>query len=1027
MAKKSTATGKKRSTSNSNSLVIVESPAKAKTISKYLGRGYTVKASMGHVRDLPPKSYGIDLQAGFEPTYESVPRRAKLLAELKKAADKADIVYLATDLDREGEAIAWHLAAALELDENKIKRVVFNEITKSAITESFANPRRIDMDKVNAQQARRILDRIVGYELSPLLWKKIAKGLSAGRVQSVAVRLIVERETGIRRFVPAEHWRVHLYFATEQSKLAELTRDWLDFLECGEDPDDGRTQKERTAWLSKHVCLEAELVKLGGENFKPTSVAEARQAAELLGFVCEEVEEKVWEQYADKGLATVDLIGRTPLENAPPFSISRIETRRTKSKAPAPFTTATLQQAASSQLGFSASRTMRVAQQLYEGIDLGEGQGAVGLITYMRTDSTHLSNESVAAAREHIREQYGDKYLPDKPNRFGKAKRAQEAHEAIRPTDAARPPEYVKSSLNAEHLKLYGLIYKRFIACQMLPAEWDGTTVFVTCQTAKGEASLKAGGRKLVFDGFYKVAGIPASSGELILPGLSEDQPVWVMQVDPEQHFTSPPPRYTEASLVKRLEAEGIGRPSTYAAIIQTVQDRGYVEQIDRRFYATDKGQIVTEKLVEHFPRIMDVQFTSHMEDELDKIEDAHLDWVRVLHEFYDPFHQSLEIALENMQPVRAEPSEYTCEKCEKPMVYRWAKTGRFLSCSGYPECKNAMNVNRDGQPLIPKSSDHKCELCGKPMTLRQSRHGPFLGCSGYPECTHTIACDAEGEPLRLVTEEELEQPCELCGGTMKVRRRGVRAFLGCDQYPKCKNTGPIPDDVRLEHKPAPPPEEAGINCDRCGKPMVIRNGKRGKFIACSGFPRCRNTKPAEKLEQLKAATDAGEPPEETPAKTAGKTAKKTTRKKTAKKTSKKAAASSAARDPKASKYTLGRTGKPCVEEITGPIYCPECGEEMAVKPGRWGPFLSCTGFPKCKMTGRLKGAALEQAKAKLGEPEQKPKPIPTDIVCEECGANMVIRTGRSGQFLGCGNYPKCKTTKPLPPELINAPAASTS
>ena len=839
-----------KSKTSGKCLVIVESPAKAKTINKYLGSDFIVKASMGHVRDLPSGDFGIDVSNDFAPTYEIVARRRKTINELKKLANSAEKVYLATDLDREGEAIAWHLTKALGLSDNRIERVIFNEITASAISEAFANPHKIDIDRVNAQQARRILDRIVGYELSPLLWKKIARGLSAGRVQSVTVRLVVERERAIRGFIPTESWKILGYLCGDPSALNALGPKWSKFISTE------RTQKDIARWLSEHGCFRSELVELGGKDFKPTDADTARAAAEALGFAVEKVTRHTWNEYKHLDLEKAEIVGRFDPAAAPSLTVSNLTVKKTSTKPPAPFRTSTLQQQASTMLRFAASRTMRTAQSLYEGIDLS-GEGPVGLITYMRTDSTLLSKGAVNSVRGFIRSQYGDAYVPDKPNIYGKSSaRAQEAHEAIRPTDPALTPQSIRKALSNEQFRLYDLIWRRFVACQMPPAQWDSTSVSMTCETPLGTARFAGSGRKLVFDGFMRGTGI--TSEDQILPALAEGKPVGMLDLEPKQNFTSPPARYTEASLVKVLESEGIGRPSTYAAIIETIQKRGYVEQEDRKFFASALGELVTDKLVEHFPKIMDLKFTSYMEDELDKIEEAHLDWVHVLHEFYDPFKELLSKAGDEMQAARNEPSDQTCSECEKPMVYRWSKAGRFLACSGYPKCKTTLNVDRDGKPIILTESTHTCELCDKKMIHRQSKTGHFLGCSGYPECRNTVACDEQGEPLRLATEDELKTPCDACEeGTMVVKRKGRRAFLGCDQFPKCKNTTSLPEDVRLKTPPPTPVEEAGLACGRCKRPMVIRSGKRGKFIACSGFPRCRNTKPVEKLEELKRVIES--------------------------------------------------------------------------------------------------------------------------------------------------------------------------
>jgi DNA topoisomerase-1 len=707
----------------------------------------------------------------------------------------------------------------------------------------------------------------------------------------------------------------------------------------------------------------------------------------------------------------------------PGLRVGDLTTKRTTTRPSAPFTTASLQQAASTRLGFAASRTMRVAQSLYEGLDL-HGEGPVGLITYMRTDSTNLSGEAIKSVRGFIRQTLGDKYLPEKPNFYGKRQaRAQEAHEAIRPTDPNRTPESLKGHLTGEQSRLYDLIWKRFVACQMPAAQWDSTSVSVACDTALGEASLSGNGRKLVFDGFMRIAGV--TSEDQILPDMQVGQPVGMLDLDPKQQFTSPPARYTEASLVKALETEGIGRPSTYASIIDTVQTRGYVEQEDRKFFPTSLGELVTDKLIDHFPKIMDVKFTSYMEDELDKIEDAHLDWVHVLHEFYDPFKDLLELAGEAMEAVRSQPSEHACRECGQPMVYRWSKTGRFLACSGYPKCKVTFNVNRHGEPIVPKQTDHACELCGKPMVLRHSKTGHFLGCGGYPECRNTIASDEHGEPLTLVKEEDLKRPCDVCGeGTMTVKRKGRKAFLGCDQYPKCKNTAQMPSDVRLESKPLPPPEEAGVACEKCARPMVIRSGKRGKFIACSGFPKCRNTRPIEKLEELQKSSPAKATAEEGAVGANGvdpagaDAAKSGAAGKSSKRTAGKNGKISVADlgEPPAG-FAWTRTGRPVVETMPAEdedLHCPDCGEPMLLKRGRFGPFFSCTGFPKCKFVSNLRGDAKKKAEELMPAPD-KPKPEPSGVDCEECGKEMLIREGRRGKFLGCSGYPKCTATRELP------------
>lgn len=1007
-------------------LVIVESPAKAKTINKYLGRDYVVRASRGHVRDLPQHQYGIDPGRNFEPQYEILPKNKKIVDELRKLADASDTVYLATDLDREGEAIAWHLMKALELPDRKVRRVVFNEITKTAIKEAFEKPHEVDMAKVDAQQARRVLDRIVGYELSPLLWKKVAKGLSAGRVQSVAVRLIVEREREIRAFEPQEYWAVGGVFATEANGGGNLSSDWRAFLESPGEKGDGPTQREKFAWMADHRCFHGDLNDVTGSPFKAegrltkdgagkykfeSAVDSVRELAGALGYQTQSTDDSEWKDYKHLGLRQIRLVGQIRSDRAPEFRIKSIDTKRTSSKPPTPFTTATLQQAAANQLHFAASRTMRIAQGLYEGVDIQTGEGNVGLITYMRTDSRNLSNDSILAARGFIGEKYGDKYLPEKPNRYASGEKAQEAHEAIRPTDVTRTPDSLRGHLTPEQLKLYTLIWNRFVACQMTPAEWDATAVLVGAQTGQGEAVFKATGRVLVFDGFYKVMGIPKSADDQTLPSLVVGQRVFPVEISPEQKFTSPPARFTEASLVKTLEAEGIGRPSTYAAIIQTIQDRGYVEQEDRKFHPTARGEVVTDKLVAHFPKVMDVRFTSHVEDELDKIEDAHVDWHHVLHEFYDPFKESLARAHDEMDKVKAEPSEYVCELCGKPMVYRLGRNGRFLACTGYPDCNGAKNVDKAGKPIEMPKIDLKCELCGKEMAVRRSKRGPFLGCTGYPACSNTMPCSETGEPLRKVAAEEVSRPCPDCGSKMEVKFARGRSFLGCSNYPKCKATEQLPEGVYVEK---PKPEEAGARCDKCGRNMVIRKSRRGPFLSCSGFPKCRNAMPMDKLDELKAKEAEGKIPDapvETPGARKGGTASGKVKAKRLTKEEIKALGA----PPTGFAWTL--TGRPVVEVTPdGPLKCFECGEEMTLRTGRFGPFYSCNNR-KCKAVANLRGEAKKLAEASAGE--TRSKPIETDVPCPDCGKKMLLRMGRTGRFLGCSGYPACKKTMEPPPGLL--------
>lgn len=1009
-------------------LVIVESPAKAKTINKYLGNGYVVKASKGHVRDLPPHSYGIDPGRNFQPTYEILHKNQKVVDELSKLAAQANVVYLATDMDREGEAIAWHLVHALELPESKVKRVVFNEITKSAVSEAFLKPHRIDQAKVDAQQARRVLDRVVGYELSPLLWKKVAKGLSAGRVQSVAVRMIVMREGEIRSFEPSEYWDVDGVFCGSVEQAEKLAPQWQAQRTGGGPSADPPTRKQRLAWLGKHGCFEATLTEVGGEAFSAkgsvdrkrpaaerftSAVDDVRPLVESLGYQVAHVKAEAWGEYPRLGLKKVELVGEMVPSSAPAFAVKSIETKRTRSKPPAPFTTATLQQTAANQLRMSASRTMRTAQALYEGIDLKTGDGSIGLITYMRTDSRNLSAESVAAVRSWIGDSYGKNYLPARPNFYASGKKAQEAHEAIRPTDVTRTPESLRGHMTTEQHKLYRLIWNRFVAGQMVPAEWDATTVLISAPTPRGEAVFKASGRVLIFDGFYKVVGLPSNGDDQTLPPLEVEQPVAALEIRPTQKFTPPPARFNEASLVKTLESEGIGRPSTYAAIIKTIQDRHYVEQRDRKFHPTPRGEIVTEKLVAHFPKIMDIAFTSHVEDELDKIEESRLEWHEVLHEFYDPFKESLARAHEEMEPVRAQPSDYTCDECGKPLVYRMGKNGRFLSCTGYPDCRVARNVDEKGQPIAPIKSEIPCEVCGGEMILRKSRRGPFLGCSGYPECSFTVACTEAGVPLKKVRPEEIRQACPECGGPMQVKFGRGGSFLGCGKYPTCKATAPIPEGLYVEK---PKPEAAGVGCDKCGRPMVIRKSRRGPFLSCSGFPRCRNAMPLDKLDHLKAMEAEGKIPDPPPASTNDAASRNGNGRRTRAKNLTKEEIEALGPPPPGFAWT--RTGRPVVEVLPeGPLTCFECGGDMMLRTGRFGPFFGCTAS-KCRATANLRGEAKKRADAQV-PPSNRAKPIETDIECTECGKKMLLRMGRTGRFLGCTGYPKCKQTMEPPPGLL--------
>ena len=782
-------------------LVIVESPAKARTINKYLGSDYLVMASIGHVRDLPDKNPkgvkdpvpGVDLDQDFRPTYHIINGKKKTVAELKRAAKKASGIWLATDLDREGEAIAWHLAEALGVKPENGNRVVFNAITKSAIKNAFQNPRLIDMDKVNAQQARRILDRIVGYQVSPLLWKKVAGGLSAGRVQSVAVRLLVQREREIEEFTPQEYWKVTGYFTTDLGDAATLSEKWRQWLT--EAPgnrtnikSNGRTVQEKNAWLAEHKSLSAELFEIDGRKFEAKDVETALAAGNRAGFQVNEQIETQPPKAKDQAQRNIRLKGR--VAGGPAWRVKSIKTKRTKSRPYAPFITSTLQQAAANQLDFTAQSTMRTAQALYEGVSV-DGMGSVGLITYMRTDSTHISGDAINMARRYIRSQFGNQYLPAKANFFSSSnKAAQEAHEAIRPTDVTLTPDRVRSSLSEQQYKLYKIIWERFVACQMTDAQWDATTILISGVDNEAELIFRATGRVLVFDGYYKVAGFPNTSDEPMLPHVAEEQPLAAIHIDPTQSFTQPPPRYTEASLVKKLEAEGIGRPSTYAQIIQVIQNRKYAQKIRNRFHATDLGKVVNDKLIEAFPEILQVGYTRDMEQQLDDIEEKHADWVQMLKNFYGPFKKSLDAAYTGMGHAKAEtqPAPHTCPECKSETVYRFGRNGRFLSCSTYPDCKYASPIDHNGNPVVPKQTDVACPTCGSPMLVRKGRYGQFLSCARYPECDGIVRLDKKGcvspPPIPpLLTD----LPCSKCGGLLNLRRGARVPWLGCSTFPKCR------------------------------------------------------------------------------------------------------------------------------------------------------------------------------------------------------------------------------------------------
>ena len=746
------------------SLVVVESPAKAKTIKKYLGPGYVVQASKGHVKDLPASKLGVDVEHGFEPSYVVVKGKEEVLSGLKKAARSAQSVYLATDPDREGEAIAWHLAE--EMQHPETHRVMFNEITRAAVQNAIQHPLKLDAKMYDSQQTRRILDRLVGYKISPLLWAKVRRGLSAGRVQSVAVRLIVDREAEIRAFVPVEYWTV-------------------DALLEGKLPPAFRTR----------------LHKLDGE--KPV--------------------------ISDK--ATADAL--VSELRAAEFTVAKLERRERRRNAPAPFITSKLQQEAANRLYFTTKKTMTLAQQLYQGVPLGE-EGQVALITYMRTDSTRLSDESVAKVRAHIGEAFGADFLPEAPNVFRTRKGAQDAHEAIRPTSLEYPPERVREYLDSDMFRLYELIWNRFVACQMKPAVYDQASADISA----GRATFRATGSTLKFAGYLKVYGLGMTADEEAeaekakkegredadvaeasteLPPLEEGERLKLKGegILPEQHFTQPPPRFSEATLVKEMEESGIGRPSTYAAILSTIQDKKYVEKLEGRFRPTELGEITTGELVKHFPQQLDVRFTADMEEQLDRISEGEVDWKRFLDGFYGPFEETLKKAAAEMRDVKREeiPTDVKCQKCGSPMVIKWGKMGRFLACTGYPDCKSTSDYKEvDGKivPVEEETTDETCDKCGKPMVVKRGRFGRFLACSGYPDCKGT-------RPMSIGVN------CPDCKQGFLSERRSFRGkvFFGCNRYPECRFVAwdrPLPE-----------------SCPQCQSPYLLQKfSKRdGPWVGC--------------------------------------------------------------------------------------------------------------------------------------------------------------------------------------------------
>jgi len=751
------------------SLVIVESPAKAKTIGKYLGSQFVVKASLGHVKDLPSKKLSVDVDKNFEPHYEVIEGKKKLMAELKAAAKGMDSVYLAADPDREGEAICYHLQEELNGSKKgpKFYRVMFNEITAGAIKKAFEKPGSVNLHLVDAQQARRILDRLVGYKISPLLWDKVRRGLSAGRVQTVALRLIVDREREIRAFIKREYWTIDVQLNAKKPPVL-------------------------TARFTKK---NDEAIELGDEA------------------------------------STKSLLDQ--LDGAK-YLVHAVSTREKKRNPVPPFITSTLQQEASRKLRFSVKRTMMLAQRLYEGVDLG-AEGSVGLITYMRTDSTRVSNDALDEVRGLIKDRFGAPFVPEAPNVYKGKKDAQDAHEAVRPSSSRRAPDDVAQYLQEDELKLYRLIWMRFVASQMMPAVFDQTTIDVAAKGKDGATYMfRATGSVPKFNGFLDVykegkdeKDTDDEEEKNKLPLVAQGEELKFKAIDPEQHFTEPPPRFNEATLVKELEADGVGRPSTYASILSTIQEREYVKKDGGKFVPTELGMVVTDLLLESFQNLFDVKYTARMEEELDEIEDGKMDWRAAMAEFYDRFEKDLEHAQRHMTDIKRmeEPTGESCEKCGKPMVIKWGKFGKFIACTGYPECSNTRELAPDPasvEGLTEQDAEEYCANCGRVMVLKKGRFGQFYACSGYPDCKTTKQI---GGPQKK-SDVPLEEKCPLCGNNLVLKHGRFGEFTACSTYKKC---------LYVKQK------TIGVPCPNCTEGQVVeRRSKRGKtFYGCNRYPEC--------------------------------------------------------------------------------------------------------------------------------------------------------------------------------------------
>ena len=753
----------------------MESPAKAKTINKYLGKQYVVKASLGHIKDLPKKDLAVDVDRDFEPRYEVIEGKKKLISELKQTAKKVEEVYLAADPDREGEAICYHLQEELRDHKKNGKsgprffRVMFNEITKRAIQKAFEQPGQVNSNLVDAQQARRVLDRLVGYKISPLLWDKVRRGLSAGRVQTVALRLIVEREREIRAFLKKEYWTIDVDLAAK-----------------------------------KPPVLTARLIRQNEET------------------------PEIGNQAVADGLIA-------QLENAD-YIVKSVGTREKKRNPVAPFITSTLQQESSRKLRFSVKRTMMLAQRLYEGIELGK-EGSVGLISYMRTDSTRVGDDALKEARQYVAERYGKEFLPESANIYKSKKDAQDAHEAIRPTSMAYSPEMVEKHLAEDEMKLYRLIWNRFVASQMMPALYDQTTIDVSAKGKNGlDYVFRATGSVLKFEGFLKIYQegkdqTDEDDEELKhrLPAVTEGENLKFRAIKPEQHFTEPPPRYNEATLVKKLEGDGVGRPSTYASILSTIQEREYVKKDGGRFLPTELGMVVIDLLLEAFDDIFDVKYTARMEEELDEIEEGKLDWREAMAEFYGKFSRDLEHAEEHMTDIKRmeKPTDLKCEKCGKPLVIKWGKHGSFIACTGYPECTYTRELtvdlaDVDKTDLSEQGAEEYCENCGRPMVLKKGRFGTFYACTGYPDCKTTKPIGG----TQKKPDQPLDEKCPQCGNNLVLKSGRYGEFTACGNYPTCKY---------VKQK------TIGVKCPECSEGEIVeRRSKKGKtFYGCNRWPEC--------------------------------------------------------------------------------------------------------------------------------------------------------------------------------------------